>query len=75
MRHPPDPARGAREAWYAIHEVYYSNDDVDDRLVDVSETGYTEQPVAIRGEHLEDLRWMLEQMLKALEKPMLDYQE
>jgi hypothetical protein len=38
-----------------------------------SETMFTEQPVAIVGEDLEALRWMLEAMQESLDKPVLDY--
>jgi hypothetical protein len=75
MRHAPDPSRGQRELWYAIHEVYYRDDSVDDRAVDVSETNYTQDPVTVQSEDLDDLRWMLGKMLEALDKPVLDYEE
>ena len=75
MRHQPNPARGEREVWYAIHEVFYRNDAVDDRTVDSSETGYTEEPVAVVADDVDGLRWVLEQMLAALDKPVLEYRE
>ena len=75
MRHAPDPSRGQHEAWYAIHEVYYRDDSVDDRTADVSETKYTQEQVAMLGEDLDELRWMLAKMLEALDKPVLDYQD
>lgn len=49
--------------WFAIHEVYYRKG--------VPES-YTVEPCKITAESLEDLRWMLEQMLLALDKPILD---
>jgi hypothetical protein len=75
MRHAPDPAKGLREPWYAIHEVYYRNDEVDDLSVGVSETEYTHDPITVSGGDLDELRWMLDKMREALEKPVLDYQE
>lgn len=73
MRHPPDPALGEREAWYAIHEVFYASDEVDDRVVDSSQTRYTADPIAPWGEDVDELRRVLEQMLAALDKPVLEY--
>lgn len=75
MRHLPDPARGEWEAWYAIHEVFYRSDDVDDQAVDSSETGYTVDPIAPRADDVDELRWVLEQMLAALDKPVLEYRD
>lgn len=51
---------------YAIHEVYYEMDD-EDRIL------WTENDVAPCGETLEELKQELQRMLKATEKPVLDY--
>ena len=53
-------------SWYAIHEVYYDRDSKD--LVQ----GWTENPVPVIGDSLEDLRWTLERMLESLDKPIID---
>lgn len=75
MRHQPDPARGEAEEWFAIHEVYYRSDDVDDRTVDSSETRYTVDAITPRANNVDELRWLLEQMLAALDKPILEFRE
>jgi hypothetical protein len=54
------------DSWYAIHEVYYDRDSKD--LVQ----GWTENPVRVIGDSLEDLRWTLEKMLESLDKPVID---
>jgi hypothetical protein len=63
------------ESWVGIHEVYYRNDDVDDLTVTAEETGYTTNPIPARAFDVEDLRERLENMLKALDKPVLEYPE
>jgi hypothetical protein len=44
--------------YYAVHE-YYPNKDRGD--------GWTENPVAITGESVEEIRWMLERILADIE--------
>lgn len=73
MRHAPK--NGEVDEWYAIHEVYYRSNDVDDLTVPVSETGCTEDPVGVVGDSVESLRWSLQKMLEALEKPVLEYSD
>jgi hypothetical protein len=53
---------------FAIHEVYYDNDAADP---EAGAWGPTENPVAVRAESLEGLRWVLEEMLRCLDKPAL----
>ena len=53
-------------SWYAIHEVHYDRDSKD--LVQ----GWTENPVPVMGETVEELRWTLEKMLESLDKPIID---
>lgn len=48
---------------FGIHEVFYHNDD--------SIHSYTREPVDVSAETLEELREVLEQMLSALDKPVL----
>jgi hypothetical protein len=66
IRHQSISARGEHDCWLAIHEAYYPDDSSD------IPNGYTEEPVPVAGEDLEELRWKLERMLEALEKPILD---
>lgn len=54
------------ETYYAIHEVYYGVDGADS-------VSWTDNPVAPYGETIEELRETLERMLKALDKPILEY--
>ena len=73
MRHVDfDPDGTAHEA-LSIHEVYFKDDLVQDVLVQSAEVGYTENPVAPVSEDLAGLRFVLTEMLKALDKPTLDY--
>ena len=51
------------EVEFGIHEVYYNDDgDVE---------GYTEQPVRVYGETLDELRETLERMLRCLDHPVI----
>ena len=43
------------EVWYAVHENYSSG-------------GYTVEPVRVMGEDKEGIKWMLEAILKDIEK-------
>ena len=43
------------EVWYAVHENYSSG-------------GYTVEPVRVMGYTKEDIKWLLETMLKDIEK-------
>lgn len=61
------------EVMFAIHEVYYKDRSVDDRAVTLDDVGYTENPVTVTGESIEELRATLELMLAALDKPVLEY--
>jgi hypothetical protein len=51
--------------------VYYRIDDVDDLTVFVSETGCSMDPVGVAAADVEGLRWTLQKMLEALDKPVL----
>tara|TARA_R110000803_G_scaffold111135_1_gene179564 strand:- start:208 stop:387 length:180 start_codon:yes stop_codon:yes gene_type:complete len=44
------------EVWYGVHENYYKSG------------GYTVEPVRIMGEDIEDIKWVLETVLKDIEK-------
>lgn len=63
------------EVSLAIHEVYYKDKSVDDCKVSADDVGYTESPVAVVGESIEELRDTLQRMLKALDKPVLEYNQ
>lgn len=51
------------DGYYAIHEVYYKDNG--------EMNGYTKHPVPVRGESIEALRTVLEQMLGALDKEVI----
>jgi hypothetical protein len=61
----PDAAK-SEEVLYSIHECYY---DENGKLDMMTEDGI--DPV---GDDLEGLRWTLEHMLAALDKPVVDYE-
>lgn len=52
--------------YYGIHEVFYLNNEPD---------MITESPVAAAEEDVEELRETLTLMLKALDEPVLDYED
>jgi CBS-domain-containing membrane protein len=54
------------EVVYAIHEVHYT---------DYVPHSVTVDPVPVAGESVDQLRNTLERMLRALDKPVLDYHE
>jgi len=51
------------ETYFQIHEVYYN-----DRG---APNGYTENPVPVYGESIKGVKWVIDEMKKALEKPTL----
>jgi hypothetical protein len=60
-----DPVTKDKDLFYGIHEVY----NVDGELQ------YTAKAVPITGETPEELRELLNWMLKALDAPILDYKD
>lgn len=58
-----DKAMGVDEEWYAIHEVYYNEDGMF--------AGCAERPSTACGESIKEIRTVLEQMLGALDKPII----
>ena len=54
MRHE----EASQEVWYGVHEMFPS----------LGEGAWTEEPVRVSGESLEDIKWQLETILKDLEK-------
>jgi hypothetical protein len=73
MKHQEINGNGEKEVWYAIHEVYYKDDEVNDLTVESNEISYTKEPVRVTAATAEDLKWILEEMLSSLNKPILDY--
>lgn len=57
------------EFYYSIHEVFY------DANTPNASFGYTKDPVDVSAYSVEEIKFMLEKMLKCLEKPILDYEE
>lgn len=53
-----------KDGLYSIHDVYY------DKHFDIVNIG-RESPVV--GEDIEDLKWTLQKMLEACNKPSVDY--
>jgi hypothetical protein len=51
------------ETLYSIHECYYADDGT---------IGWTENPVAVTGDTPEDIRWTLEKMAQALDRPVIE---
>jgi len=58
------------DEYLSIHEVYYDENDKPENM--------TEQPVTILSsggeESLAEIKWTLQEMLKATEKPILDFE-
>jgi len=73
MKHEEINSEGEKEVWYGMHEVYYRDDEVDDMAVKSDEIGYTKEPVKVTSDNINDLKWILEEMLNSLNKPILDY--
>ena len=48
------------EVWYSVHEVFYSEGG--------GINGYTEDPITILGETVEDVKSQLKMMMKDIEK-------
>jgi len=72
MKHRKIMKDGTAEEWLAIHEVHYRSKEVDDLTVPVDEIGWSGEPTTVIGDDIADLRSVLEMMLKALDKPIID---
>ena len=70
-----DKESGKVSEWLAFHEVHYESTEVNDLEVTSADVGYTENPVTMTAESVEELRFMLTRMLGALDKPILEYRE
>ena len=55
--------RKGDETWLGIHEAFYGDD---------GKLSWTENPVDVVGETVDDLRWTLERMLAALDEPIIN---
>ena len=62
------PGTEDEEVSYSIHETYYGLGDKEDRV------SITLEPTAPYADSVEGLREVLEQMLRALNAPALDYE-
>ena len=51
------------EKWLGIHEVYYDEKE--------KPQCYSSDPQSVMGESIEDIKWFLSSMKKALDKPIL----
>ena len=58
---------GHEYSYYGVHEAYYENGSIPVRR--------SHECVKAEADSLEDLKWTLESMLKALEKPVLEYKD
>lgn len=56
------------EVFLQLHEVYYSDQDSEPN-------GVTIDAVTVGGETTDEIKWVLEKMAEALEKPILDYSD
>ena len=65
IREPNDDTESGD--WLTIREVYYNPDD--------SIKLYSAEPDSVGAENLEDLRFNLQSMLKALDRPVIDFKD
>ncbi len=54
---------GTTEIYFQIHEVYYDKKG--------TPNGYTENPVHVGGESIQDIQWTLKHMKECMKKPIL----
>lgn len=55
-----------RDGYLGIYDVYYRNDNLQT---------CTENPIAVTGKTIKELREKLQDMLEALDKPVLNYDD
>jgi len=53
--------------YFKIHEVYYDKNSLPNAM--------TERAISVGGETLHDVLWVLSEMKKALEKPVLSFDD
>ena len=51
------------QPWFQIHEVYYGTDGLPQ--------AYTDDPIPVHGDSIEEMRETLERMRRCLDKPVL----
>jgi hypothetical protein len=61
MRHTEEPP-----AYFAVHEVHYDGDG--------NVRGWTQNPAVLLSEDSDGLRWTLERVREALDRPALDFE-
>lgn len=55
------------DEWYEIREVYYGDDE--------QVQGWTQNPIPVCGESVDEVRECLERMLESLDKPVIEIGE
>jgi len=58
---------GKTEMWYGIHEVYYASED------DSKVMSYSANAMALVSDKIENVKDLLQKMLVAFDKPILEY--
>jgi len=59
--------KDGEDDFYQIHEVFYDKEG--------NVESYTKNGVTVGGNNIEEVKWVLREMLAALDKPVLDYKE
>ena len=59
--------KDGEDDFYQIHEVFYDKEG--------NVESYTKNGVTVGGNDIGEVKWVLHEMLAALEKPVLDYEE
>ena len=67
IRHVYTHSDGEQEEYFNVHEVYYDEQG--------APNGITADAVNPQAESLEGLRWTLDQYIKALDKPIIDFED
>ena len=59
--------KDGEDDFYQIHEVFYD--------IEGNVESYTKNGVTVGGNNIEEVKWVLLEMLAALDKPVLNYEE
>jgi len=59
--------KDGEDDFYQIHEVFYDKEG--------NVESYTKNGVTVGGKDIGEVKWVLQEMLAALDKPVLDYEE
>ena len=59
--------KDGEDDFYQIHEVFYDKEG--------NVESYTKNGVTVGGKDIGEVKWVLREMLAALDKPVLDYEE